>query len=432
MLLQLEQHLSDNFSFLKEKKLLITVSGGIDSVVLAHVLTKLNYNISIAHCNFQLRGQESDLDETFVKDVAKQLNCEIHTTKFDTTNYCKTQKVSTQIGARQLRYQWFQQLCTNFNLDYILTGHHLNDVMETFLINLSRGSGIEGLTGIPAINKNIIRPLLPFSRTDIEAYAQTNNILWREDKSNAETKYIRNKIRHLITPELYNLHADFEENFKKSIDYLSQSKTFIHQKIEELKKELFKETLNGISIQKEKIEVLSEFEIHEIFYPFGFTSVLEIKKILKAQTGKEIHSATHSLLNNREDLILCKHTQTKDKDSYIINNIEDLKNLPIALDVSYQKRELDKNTIAIDPKKTSFPLRLRKRKEGDVFSPIGMMGKKKVSKYFKDEKLSKIEKDNTWILCTKEDKIIWIIGLRADKNECEYSAKENLIFISKL
>lgn len=431
MLLELKQHLSKNFPFLKEKKLLLTVSGGIDSVVLAHLFHQLDYKINIAHCNFQLRGEESNLDEVFVKELAKKLNCTIHTVQFNTKSYCQENKVSTQIGARELRYKWFQELCTEHSYDFILTAHHLNDVLETFLINLSRGTGLDGLTGIPAINGTIVRPLLPFSRDDIETFAKENNITWREDKSNADTKYIRNKIRHLITPELDKLHPQFQENFKTSISYLIQSKTFINKKIDELKKELFKETETGYSIQKQALNNLSEFEIHELFYPFGFTSVLEIQKLLETQTGKEISSETYALLNNRDEILLYKKEKTEDQDQYLIQNTENVHHLPISLVFSHQQLEINQNTIAIDSEKVSFPLILRKRKEGDTFNPTGMSGKKKVNKYFKDEKLSKLEKENTWILCTSKDEIIWIIGYRADRNWCKDSSKGNLIFIQK-
>lgn len=428
----LKQHLQNNFPFLKDKKLLVTVSGGIDSVVMTYLFHQLHYNITIAHCNFQLRAQESDWDEIFVKGIAEKLNKNIHHIKFNTKTYCKQQKVSTQIGARELRYTWFNDLCKKHNYDYILTAHHLSDVIETFFINLSRGTGIDGLTGIPALNKNIVRPLLPFSRNQIETFAKENNITWREDQSNAETKYIRNKIRHKIVPELYNLHPKFEENFKKTIVHLHQSKEFIHLKIKELKKTLFVPKNNTLIILKSNLNNLSNFEIYELFQPYGFSSVLEIQKLLQTQTGKEINSETHSLLNNREHLVLhTKQTQTTEN-QYYIYNIYNVKHLPIPLVFSNEEKELNKNTIAIDLKKNPLPLILRKRKDGDLFSPIGMSGKKKVSKFLKDEKLSKIEKDNTWLLCNHQNNILWIVGYRADNSLVQTVAlKENLIYVSK-
>ncbi len=430
MLKQLEKHLEKNFAFLKNKKLLLTVSGGIDSVVLTHLFCLLGYEVEVAHCNFKLRKEESNLDESFVKEFAFKLNIPFRSINFNTEEYCKKNKVSTQIGARELRYCWFDELAKQHGFEYILTAHHLNDVMETFFINLSRGTGIDGLTSIPAINNNIIRPLLIFSREEIETYALTNQITWREDKSNAETKYLRNKIRHTIVPKFYALNTQFEENFKTTISNLHQSEAFIKQKIEILKKNIFSKQNEQLFIKKTDIECLSNFEIYELFKPYGFSTAKEVLKLLKAQTGKELFSKNHTLLNNREHFILYTTTDHLEE-SYTIQHAKDINNLPINIIFSTAEHQTSKDVILIDLDKNSFPLTLRKRKNGDVFSPIGMTGSKKVSKYLKDLKLSKIEKDQVWILCNKSNKIIWIVGLRADKTNTTKTPKKNTIYIVK-
>ncbi|MGY5351908.1 tRNA lysidine(34) synthetase TilS [Wenyingzhuangia sp. IMCC45533] len=429
MLKELQNHLSDKFPFLSGQQLLVAVSGGMDSVVLAHLLHTLNYNIAIAHCNFKLRDQDSNLDQNFVRELAEQFEVPFHTIDFDTEKYCQQNKVSTQIGARKLRYQWFKKLADNHQYKYILTAHHLNDVMETFFINLSRGTGIEGLCSIPPINQNIIRPLLIFSRKDIEQYVIQQNITWREDKSNAETKYLRNKVRHRIIPEFYELNPQFESNFKTTIQNIHQSKSFISKKINEIKSNFLKPVVDEIHISKEEMKSLSDFEIYEIFKNYGFTSVVEIRKILKAQTGKELISNHFRLLNNRKYLILYKPQNTSNK--YVIKNISDFSNLPVNLIITAEKQVINTNTICIDLDKNPFPFILRKREEGDTFSPLGMMGTKKISKYLKDLKLSKIEKEQIWILCNNQNKIIWIVGLRADKNTTVKDEKENVIYVTK-
>lgn len=430
---KLENHITKNFPFLKGKKLLITVSGGVDSVVLANIFNQLKFKIGIAHCNFQLRGLESDLDEQFVEKIAKEFNCQFHHIKFLTKDYCKEHKVNTQIGARELRYNWFEKLSEEYEYDYVLTAHHLNDVMETFFINLSRGTGLDGLSGIPAINKNIIRPLLIFSRNEIETYATSNSIKWREDQSNTETKYVRNKIRHNITPELYKLHPNFEENFLNTVLKIHDSKNFINQKILELKKSLFTSKEDCFVMDKKLITTLSEFEIYELFKPFGFTSTSEIIKLITTQTGRQIHSITHTLLNNRETLILSENnSKNNNVEVYTIEHMQDTHHLPITLNFSFAESEISKNCIALDMQKIDFPLIIRKWEEGDYFYPTGMRGKKKISKYFKDEKLSLREKESTWLLCNNQQQIIWVIGRRADRVMCNTTDSKSLVFITKL
>ncbi|MGY0408929.1 MAG: tRNA lysidine(34) synthetase TilS, partial [Polaribacter sp.] len=223
MLSKFKKQINTTFPFLKDKKLLIAISGGVDSVVLTHLLYQLEFDISLAHCNFNLREKESNLDAIFVQNLAKKLTLPFFLTSFDTTTFAKEHKQSTQIAARNLRYQWFRELVAKQQFDFLLTAHHADDNLETFFINLTRGTGLEGFTGIPAINKHIVRPLLIFSRKEILHFAKKNKIDWREDKSNASTKYVRNKIRHQIIPVLKEINPNLLETFLKTTENLQEN-----------------------------------------------------------------------------------------------------------------------------------------------------------------------------------------------------------------
>ncbi|MFQ3182851.1 MAG: tRNA(Ile)-lysidine synthase, partial [Polaribacter sp.] len=237
MLQKLSNIITENFPFLKDNKLLIAISGGIDSVVLTHLLSTLNFDISLAHCNFNLRGKESDVDEIFVKELAKKLTIKCFTISFETNKIARENKESTQITARNLRYGWFQEIIKEHHFDYVLTAHHADDNLETFLINLTRGSGLDGFTGIPEINGNIVRPFLKFSREEVLCFAKENNISWREDQSNASTKYVRNKMRHQVLPVLKEINPSLLETFSKTLANLQESKQLVADRIEAISKE---------------------------------------------------------------------------------------------------------------------------------------------------------------------------------------------------
>ena len=215
MLKQFELHLNEKLPFLKESKILIAISGGVDSVVLAYLCKQMNLNIALAHCNFNLRGPESDADEDFVIELAKDFGLEIFIENFNTKQFALDKKMSTQMAARTLRYFWFDEIASQLGYNYILTAHHADDNFETFLINLSRGTGLDGLLGIPEVNENIVRPILPFKREAIEKYAKKSGLKWREDSSNSSTKYLRNKLRHDVIPILKGINPQLLQNFEK-------------------------------------------------------------------------------------------------------------------------------------------------------------------------------------------------------------------------
>ena len=421
MLQQLANHIDINFSFLKEKKLLIAISGGVDSVVLTHLLHQLNFAISLAHCNFQLRNEASDLDEVYVKKLAEKLNIPVFSIQFKTAKYAKEKKLSTQLAARKLRYDWFQKLTEENNFDYILTGHHADDNLETFLINLTRGTGLDGLTGIPPVNGNIIRPLLKFSRAEIEEYALKNAIKWRNDASNLETKYIRNKIRHQIVPILKELNPSLLKSHNKTTDFLKQSQQIITDQIKQVSSKVLSKQGDLLKINILELQKLSDPRayLHQLLKVYKFTEWHDVYNLIYAQTGKKVSTKTHTLLKDRDFLLLLP-TNERDNtgnEKIIIHKNKTRITNPINLlfENVHENTIININCIFVDNFLLNYPLIIRKQKAGDYFYPIGMLGKKKVSKYFKDEKLSLFDKNNTWLLCSNDDKIIWIIGRRQDK-----------------
>mgnify|MGYP003384043464 CR=1 FL=1 len=433
MLQKFQQHIIANFPFLENKKLLVAISGGVDSVVLTHLLQQLNYNISLAHCNFNLRGIESDADENFVKSIERKLHIETFIKQFDTEKFSKEQKQSTQVAARNLRYTWFQELAEKHGFDYVLTAHHADDNLETFLINLTRGTGLDGFTGIPAVNGNVVRPLLSFSRDKIVRFATENAIDWREDKSNAATKYIRNKIRHQIVPVLKEINPNLLGSFQKTSKHLHESRQVIEDRIESIKKDIISTTDNQhIKINIQHLNALSNPKayLYQLLKDYHFTEWNDVADLLSAQSGKQVFSSTHRLVKDREFLLLTKIEEETETSNYLIS--ENTTKLTFPIQLTFEKvtktnfKELQ--TIFLDATKITFPLILRKWKNGDYFYPIGMQGKKKISNYFKDEKYSLIDKESAWLLCSKND-IVWIVGKRQDKRFLPESATSSILKI---
>jgi len=418
MLSRLKNHLSKDLTFLENKKLLLAMSGGIDSMVLAHLFKALRYDICIAHCNFGLRGDESDGDENFVRKFAIENDIKVFVTHFDTKAFASDAKLSVQVAARQLRYTWFEELLQNNTLDYLVTAHHQDDAIETFLINFTRGTGLQGLTGIPQQNGNVIRPLLPFSRDDIESYARENNITWREDSSNASDKYLRNKLRHDIVPVLKTLNPSFGTSFAQTLLSLQQAQSLV----DDASFMVYKQVVNDLDNQKQinisQLVRLQNYKayLYQWFSPFGFTAWDDIYNLIDSQSGKYVTAGNFRLSKNRDNLILERIPEVKDEVYKILQNEQKTTN-PIGLrleKVDFFKENSTKNVIFVNNDLIKFPLFVRKWREGDYFYPSGMNGqKKKVSKYFKDEKFSLSDKENTWLLCT-ENEIIWVIGHRAD------------------
>ena len=424
MLKNFSYHIENKLSFLKETKLLIAISGGLDSVVLTHLCKALHLDISLAHCNFNLRAQESDNDEAFVLQLAETLDLEVFVESFSTEAYAKRHKQSTQMAARELRYNWFFDIAESLNFNYILTAHHADDNLETFLINLTRGTGLSGLTGIPEVNNTIVRPLLPFSREALENYAKSNNLKWREDSSNASDKYLRNKLRHHVIPVLKDLNPELLKNFKKTLDNLNDTADIVDESLNAVAKR----AIDSIDENQLKFKI-SEFKkvnnpkayLYEMFKDYGFSEWNDIVNLLDAQSGKQVLSQTHRLLKDRTHLILTDRNddvlQNDSEDFLLIKAIDKNIKTPIGTlffdeaDAIFGKRT---NVVFVDRDTLKLPLQLRKWRKGDLFYPQGMTGKKKLSKYFKDEKMSLIDKENVWLLIS-EDNIVWVLNNRADE-----------------
>lgn len=417
MLTKFQYHIEQNFAQLKDKKLLLAVSGGVDSMVLLDLFYKLKFDICVAHCNFQLRGKESDADELLVREICQDGYIPYFINSFETIDFAKENKLSIQLAARKLRYDWFQELLL-LGFDYVLTAHHLDDNVETFLINFTRGTGLEGLTGIPAQYENIIRPLLPFSRDEIENYAIDNKIQWREDSSNASDKYFRNKLRHNIVPTLKELNTGFLDSFQNTLHHLQQAESLVNDASILVFEKVVKEKGNQLEIH---LKTLLEFQNYKAYLfqwlkSYGFSAWNDIYDLVDAQSGKQVFSETHVLLKDREKLIFSERKPINKSEVFIIESIECKVNIPLKLIFSRFSggKHVNANCIFVDKDKIKFPLVIRKWQEGDYFYPVGMNGKKKLSKYFKDEKYSLLDKENQWLLCS-EDQIIWVIGKRADQ-----------------
>ncbi len=423
-----EKHLHKKFPHLYKDKFIIAVSGGIDSVVLTHLCKNANLNFAIAHCNFQLRGEESNQDEEFVKNLAEKLKVEIFIKKIDTKKDL-AENTSIQLKARELRYQWFSELLQQNEFQYLLTAHHLNDDVETFMINLLRGTGLEGLTGIPTQNEKILRPLLKFPLKEIEKFAKQKNIRWREDHTNTSDDYVRNRIRHHIIPKFEEENPNFIDSFLLTKKNLQQAKQLNTNYINRLKTEITHQKGDFIFYDIKKLKELPNLKavLYLLFKPYNFTAWKDICQLLEAESGKMVLSSSHRLLKDRDFLILGPAKQ-KAKREFIIEKEHQTIDFPagkLICESVINVTAFDKRIAYLARNKIKFPLKLRVWKSGDKFQPFGMKGHKKVSKFLKDEKLNLFEKENTWVLLS-EGKIIWIIGHQID-NKFKIEKNENKI-----
>ena len=416
-------HLASNFPMLHSKRLLVAVSGGVDSMVLLDLLRDLSYIIGVAHCNFQLRGEESDLDQQLVKEYCNTHDIPFYQKNFDTD----LPKQSTQMAARTLRYEWFEALVQTEHYDWVLTAHHADDNIETLLMNITRGTGIEGLTAIPEQNGRILRPFLKFYKSEIVDYAKTHGIEWREDRSNQSDDYTRNIIRHHLIPQLTKLHPKALENTSKTIELTKEAVSVIYQQTEVFRNELFqiREDVTHIPIKSLKTLQSLSFWIHQLFSIYGFDQG-EVIKLIDAQKGKFIFSQHYILEVGRGDLLLYKTVNRNMNDEFEV--FEDGLNDPVK--IRFSKNQINgENHLSLDASTISFPLKLRKWKKGDRFFPTGMTGAKRVAKFFKDEKYTANEKAAQWLLCSGND-IVWIVGKRLDRRFVPSKTTENVIHIN--
>ena len=414
-------------------------------MALCELLREAGFNFSIAHCNFTLRGDESDGDATFLEGYCLRNKIKFHYNSFDTASYAAKNKISTQMAARELRYNWFDELIKKNKIDFLLTAHHLNDNIETFFINLLRGSGISGLKGILPKTGKKIRPLLFATRDEIENYIREKGVLFREDSSNKEDKYLRNKLRHNLIPEFKSLNPSFEQTLASELEILRQVNELVVAEVEKKKKLLaqYKKGLCKIDIEKLKKSGSPKLFLYEIVKDFGFNSVqtANIYDGIEGLTGKMFFSETHQLLKDRKYLLIRDKTEIEEEEISIYKKTDKIKQ-PVQLEVSYYKIKKGeevripkiRNVAYLDADKLKFPMKITRWQNGDRFVPLGMWQAKKLSDFFVGEKMSLFEKDNQWILRNKEA-IVWVIGRRIDdrfkitgttKNVCIIELKEQI------
>ncbi|HXD94160.1 MAG TPA: tRNA lysidine(34) synthetase TilS [Bacteroidia bacterium] len=410
--------------FTKNDHLLVAVSGGADSMSLCSLLTKAGFTYCVAHCNFNLRGKEADNDEKFVLEYCKKNKIKCFAKKFKTAIYANNKGISIQMAARELRYTWFNELVTEHNFDYLLTAHHANDNIETFFINLLRGSGINGLKAILPKKDKLIRPLLFATRAEIENYMAENKVLYREDSSNREDKYLRNHLRLQIIPALKKINPSFEKTISSEIEILQQTNLILQKEVEKQQKKLLikEETFYKINIKKLLNTTAPKLVLFELIKDFGFNTAQsnDIYNGLKAQSGKVFTSYTDVIIKDRDFLFIKKKEEAIPSDFFIDKKTTLLKSpLKIKVDFikgnlnSIPKKDFTPTKAFMDADKLTFPLLLNKWQIGDKFKPLGMKGLKKVSDFFTAEKATLFDKQNQWILRCNND-IVWLVGKRVD------------------
>ena len=386
----------------KEKKILVCMSGGLDSTVLAHLLLKNNFKISVAHVNYSLRGNESLKNEKFVRDFCKSNKLKLHLKKIRNGQLNK----SIQKEARKIRYDWFKKLLIEYNYDLITTAHHLDDNVENILIGMFRNPSRNNLTLIPEQNKNILRPFLSEKKDDIISYANDNEIEFSVDSSNSQDYYLRNRIRNILIPEIEKIDKNFTEKLYDIIESINSSKNdFVMDN-------LFIQELDHTKINKQDLEneKLLEYFIENL-KNFNFYNKREIQNFLVAKTGKKIVSNTHTILSDRE-FFLIKRNEILDSNEYELEMGINQNPFVIKLEKSDEAKKPNSREVCLNCD-IKLPLTVRRPKIGDTFYPYGMKGKKKLSKFFKDKKMSIFAKQNQWVLSNRDD-ILWIIGERAD------------------
>jgi tRNA(Ile)-lysidine synthase len=464
LLQRFKDYIYQNNLFHSKDKLLLGVSGGVDSVVLCELCKQAGWDFTIAHCNFQLRGGESERDEQFVKNFGEKYKVEVLVKKFDTETYAKEKKLSIQVAARELRYNWFNELLTPNPIaigsklqtpNFLLTAHHLDDNIETMLMNFFKGTGIAGLRGIlpkqdlpaerqglPADRQGkIVRPLLFAKKEELLAFAKENNLNWVQDSSNESDKYSRNYFRHHLIPLIQKIYPDAENNLTDNLQRFRDIELLYQQSIDQHKKKLIEQKGNEFHIPVLKLKKSEPLHsiVFEIIKDFGFhaAQVNEVIDLLDSDTGKYVASASHRVIKNRNWLIIAPVAAAE---ANIILIEEGTKFIEFAPD-SYQDGSLQfemlpasdlpagrqgsplptclptgkahHSVVMLDSKEVKFPLILRPWKTGDYFYPLGMKKKKKLSRFFIDQKFSKTDKEKVWVL-EMDRKIIWVIGHRMD------------------
>lgn len=408
----------------QDDKILVAVSGGIDSVVLLDLFLKNEYKVAVAHCNFSLRGLESEGDESFVRNLAINLNTEFFLKKFNTKKIAESMGLSVQETARNLRYEWFDELACQLGYTHIAVAHHFDDQAETFFINLFRGSGISGLRGMPLKRGKIIRPLLFARRTGIENYAKTQKISFREDSSNASDNYLRNRIRHYVLPEIEKLASNFSLSLNKSLEHLADDEFLLQHLLDKKKQEIISFKNNVVLIQKKDLLTLEKTEtwLYYLLKDYGLNQPTASRityALLKNEVGKKFFFGNNQLLVDRDYIIIIeKATPMNPTRKWHLRKRSISVPLKLKPHVFENSPEFilqkDPNIAYFDFEKLTFPLLIRHWKQGDRFTPFGMKGSKLISDFLIDMKVNLFEKETTYVMLSGEE-IIWVIGLRSSK-----------------
>lgn len=422
MLEKFKVYIQEKELFAPDDKVLLAVSGGIDSVVMCHLFHKAGFNFAIAHCNFGLRGEESDEDELFVKKLAKKYKVPLFVDHFDTASFAEREKISIQMAARTLRYEWFEKLLDTERYHYIATAHHLNDAVETLLLNLTKGTGIAGLHGIQPKVKRLVRPLLFADKEEIYACVVENQLAWREDSSNQSVKYQRNLIRNEVIPLLKTINPSLESTMKQTIERVKAVEQLFQAEVERVREKLVRKEsgityINFVLLQQEAEPVIKLYELIKDYH-FSYIQAQDIWQVLDAGPGRLFESPTHTLVKDRKDLIITG----KQLHTFRSASIEEGQQVFALELLELHIKELsganftiptDAAIACLDKQLLQFPLKLRKWKEGDWFCPLGMNKKKKLSDFLIDTKVPLNLKDRIWLL-TSNSSIVWIIGHRID------------------
>lgn len=418
---EIESNIIKNELFTKKQSLLLAISGGVDSVVLAHLLKEGKYDFALAHCNFKLRGKDSDKDEKFCKELAKESGVKFFSKKFNTKEYSAKNKLSIQMAARELRYNWFKKLLKDEKFDRLVTAHHAGDVAETVFINLLRGTGIKGLKGISAKNGNIVRPLLTVSKANIEQYAKNKKIKFRADKSNEEDKYGRNYLRLKVIPLLKKINPGLERTFIKNCSRFSEEAGIVNDYLERRKTELLRREKDFFSIDLATLrtEKYHGTLLNYLLVDFGFNETQQqniLDSVIKNGTeARHFYSPSHKLHIEKSKLVIVPKNETIKSEIKIASLKELKKELHFKISRVKKTGPAKRTELFLSENKLIFPLTIRTRRTGEKFKPFGMAGYKLLSDFLKDIKLSTPEKEKVRLLVNGNEQIIWMIGYRSDE-----------------